>query len=73
MVKGNAMAKGVMRMAATTRSEYRPKCVIDIKYLPPQLMLVAFCAMIKPEKKYSSGLMGNIKFEKCEKKSAHSI
>ena len=33
MSKGNAMVKGVMRMTAAKRSEYRPKCVIDMKIL----------------------------------------
>ena len=27
------MVKGVMRMTAAKRSEYRPKCVIDMKIL----------------------------------------
>ena len=27
------MVKGVMRMTETKRSEYRPKCVIDMKIL----------------------------------------
>ena len=33
MSKGNAMVKGVMRMTAANRSEYWPKCVIDMKIL----------------------------------------
>ena len=33
MFKRNAIVKGVMRMTAAKRSEYRPKCVIDMKIL----------------------------------------
>ena len=33
MSKGNAKVKGVMKMTATNRSKYRPKCVIDMKIL----------------------------------------
>ena len=58
------MSKGVMRMTATTRSEYRSKCVIDIKYLPPQLMLVGFLCHDQTRKERNNNSFDPKKFLK---------
>ena len=57
------MVKGVMRMTAAKRSEYRPKCVIDMKILTTTVE--DYCILChdktRRERKFE------IKFEKCEK------